>query len=103
MGWVTEVEEKNMIIIYKYINNNDIIIYKKTNEKTLNYFFSAGDRRCGHPAVPPNAIVSLSNDDLAPGTLATYECDEGYELFGGHQKECTLRGDWKGDSPFCGT
>ncbi|CAF4918395.1 unnamed protein product [Pieris macdunnoughi] len=60
-------------------------------------------RRCGHPAVPPNARVSLSNSDIVPGTLATYECDEGYELFGGHQKECTVRGDWKGDSPFCGT
>jgi hypothetical protein len=38
--------------------------------------------KCGHPAVPVNARVSLTNPDLAPGTAATYTCDEGYELFG---------------------
>jgi hypothetical protein len=38
--------------------------------------------RCGHPAVPVNARVSLTDPDLATGTAATYTCDEGYELFG---------------------
>jgi hypothetical protein len=38
--------------------------------------------KCGHPAVPLNTRVSLTNPDLAPGTAATYTCDEGYELFG---------------------
>ncbi|XP_026500881.2 sushi, von Willebrand factor type A, EGF and pentraxin domain-containing protein 1 [Vanessa tameamea] len=63
-----------------------------------------GDRLCGHPAVPPNARVSLPTDTkIVPGTVATYECDEGYELFGAHQRECTLRGDWTAEPPFCGT
>lgn len=67
-------------------------------------FHFLGDRRCGHPAVPPNARVSLSvNTDIVPGTVATYECDDGYELFGPHQRECTLRGDWTAEPPFCGT
>lgn len=66
-------------------------------------FFVLGDRRCGHPAVPPNAKVSLASDtDIVPGTVATYECDDGYELFGAHQRECTLRGDWTSEPPFCG-
>lgn len=63
----------------------------------------SGERHCGHPAVPPNARVSLSNNaDITPGTVVTYECDEGYELFGAHQRECTLRGDWTTEPPFCG-
>ena len=38
--------------------------------------------KCGHPEVPVNARLSLTNPDLAVGTAATYTCDEGYELFG---------------------
>lgn len=61
------------------------------------------EKRCGHPAVPPNARVRLSStSDIVPGTIANYECDEGYELFGDHQRECTLRGEWTLEPPFCG-
>ena len=38
--------------------------------------------KCGHPAVPMNAKVSLSDESLTPGTIAKYTCDAGYELFG---------------------
>lgn len=38
--------------------------------------------KCGHPAVPMNAKVSLSDESLKPGTVAKYTCDAGYELFG---------------------
>lgn len=62
------------------------------------------EKLCGHPAVPPNARVHLSKSpDILPGTVAAYECDEGYELFGAHQRECTLRGEWTSEPPFCGT
>nr|CAD7569537.1 unnamed protein product [Timema californicum] len=44
--------------------------------------FTSSEARCGHPAVPVNSRVSLSNPDLKQGTTATYTCDEGYELFG---------------------
>ncbi|CAG9136646.1 unnamed protein product [Plutella xylostella] len=60
------------------------------------------ERRCGHPAVPPNARVSLSATDIVPGTVASYVCDDGYELFGPQQRECSLRGDWTAEAPFCG-
>ena len=42
----------------------------------------ADSTKCGHPAVPVNSRVSLSNEDLKPGTIATYSCDIGYELLG---------------------
>ncbi|XP_057333972.1 sushi, von Willebrand factor type A, EGF and pentraxin domain-containing protein 1 isoform X2 [Microplitis mediator] len=59
--------------------------------------------KCGHPAVPMNSKVSLSNDSLSAGTLATYTCDAGYELFGQSTTTCSNRGRWQGELPFCGT
>ncbi|XP_044588526.1 sushi, von Willebrand factor type A, EGF and pentraxin domain-containing protein 1 isoform X2 [Cotesia glomerata] len=50
-----------------------------------------------------NSKVSLSNDSLSAGTLATYTCDAGYELFGQPTTTCSSRGRWQGELPFCGT
>ncbi|KAK6627548.1 hypothetical protein RUM44_010026 [Polyplax serrata] len=58
---------------------------------------------CGHPAVPLNTRVSLSQANLSPGTTATYTCDSGYELFGASQRTCSSDGTWTGELPFCGT
>lgn len=60
--------------------------------------------RCGHPAVPVNARLSLSSsaDLIIPGTVATYSCDEGYELFGSETTICSTSGIWSGELPFCG-
>lgn len=60
------------------------------------------DIKCGHPAVPVNARVSLSSTTLAPGTTATYICDEGYETFGNTETSCSATGQWVGELPFCG-
>ncbi|GAB1862793.1 Sushi, von Willebrand factor type A, EGF and pentraxin domain-containing protein 1 [Camponotus japonicus] len=59
--------------------------------------------KCGHPAVPMNAKVSLSEESLTVGTVAKYTCDIGYELFGTGSLTCNARGKWQGDLPFCGT
>ncbi|XP_049819209.1 sushi, von Willebrand factor type A, EGF and pentraxin domain-containing protein 1 [Aethina tumida] len=61
------------------------------------------ETKCGHPAVPVNARVSLSSSGLGPGTIATYKCDEGYETFGNTQISCSPSGQWAGELPFCGT
>ncbi|XP_014203613.1 sushi, von Willebrand factor type A, EGF and pentraxin domain-containing protein 1 [Copidosoma floridanum] len=60
------------------------------------------DVKCGHPAVPMNARVSLSDESLKVGTTATYSCDVGYELFGGNAMSCGNKGKWQGELPFCG-
>lgn len=52
--------------------------------------------------MPLNARVSLSQKSLTSGTIATYSCDEGYELFGDPTTLCSPSGDWLGDLPFCG-
>ncbi|KAG7211173.1 hypothetical protein KM043_010494 [Ampulex compressa] len=59
--------------------------------------------KCGHPAVPMNAKVSLTDESLAIGTVAQYTCDVGYELFGSTSLTCNGQGKWQGDFPFCGT
>uniref|UniRef100_A0ABD2WSD8 Sushi, von Willebrand factor type A, EGF and pentraxin domain-containing protein 1 n=1 Tax=Trichogramma kaykai TaxID=54128 RepID=A0ABD2WSD8_9HYME len=60
------------------------------------------ERRCGHPAVPMNTRVSLSDESLRVGTIATYTCDPGYELFGSNNTICNSRGKWQGELPACG-
>ncbi|XP_046391090.1 sushi, von Willebrand factor type A, EGF and pentraxin domain-containing protein 1 [Ischnura elegans] len=65
---------------------------------------SAQETKCGHPAVPLNAEVSLSDGgSLKPSTTATYSCDDGYELFGNPTVTCSANGKWQGEQPFCGT
>lgn len=64
---------------------------------------SSQDVECGHPAVPLNAKLSLPKSELVQGTVATYTCDDGYELFGNPTTTCSQGGKWQGELPFCGT
>ncbi|XP_008192271.2 sushi, von Willebrand factor type A, EGF and pentraxin domain-containing protein 1 [Tribolium castaneum] len=66
-------------------------------------FGNCQEIKCGHPAIPLNARVSLSSPGLAPGTVAKYQCDEGYETFGNTETSCSPAGKWIGELPFCGT
>ncbi|XP_008215827.1 sushi, von Willebrand factor type A, EGF and pentraxin domain-containing protein 1 [Nasonia vitripennis] len=63
---------------------------------------SATEPRCGHPAVPMNARISLSDESLKVDTTAVYTCDVGYELFGANTLSCGNKGKWQGELPFCG-
>lgn len=46
--------------------------------------------------------VKLNSTNLEKGTLATYQCDDGYETFGDSKTICAQNGNWEGDVPFCG-
>ena len=63
-------------------------------------------KSCPHPAVPLYAQVTLSPTDssglLKFGSTATYQCDDGYELFGPSVRTCHSSGKWTGDLPYCG-
>ena len=63
-------------------------------------------KSCPHPAVPLYAQVTLSPTDssglLKFGSTATYQCDDGYELFGPALRTCHSSGKWTGDLPYCG-
>ncbi|KAH6922220.1 hypothetical protein HPB50_010883 [Hyalomma asiaticum] len=56
---------------------------------------------CPPPAVPLYATVSFTNGELSPGTVATYTCDPGYELFGSATRSCSDQGRWVGGLPYC--
>ena len=48
---------------------------------------------CGDLSGPENGAVSIDS-------LATYSCNEGYDLVGNVTREC-LGGSWSGSSPQC--
>lgn len=58
---------------------------------------------CGYPGSPAHASVSFSTERIEPGTVATYTCDNGYELIGPPRKTCQANETWTPAwIPFCG-
>jgi len=60
-------------------------------------------KTCGYPGSPAHATVTFSSDTLEVGTVATYVCNNGYELLGPRRRTCQadLRFSPAG-VPFCG-
>ena len=44
-------------------------------------------------------MVSLDGTRL--GSMATYQCNTGYELVGDSERQCTEEGVWSGNQPDC--
>lgn len=58
---------------------------------------------CGYPGSPGHASVAFSSETIEPGTVATYTCDNGYELLGPPRRSCSQNGTWEPQGiPFCG-
>ena len=58
---------------------------------------------CGYPGSPGHASVAFSSEAIEAGTVATYTCDNGYELLGPPRRTCTENGTWIPQGiPFCG-
>ena len=58
---------------------------------------------CGYPGSPGHASVTFSSETIEPGTVATYTCDNGYELLGPPRRTCAENGTWVPSGvPFCG-
>ena len=54
---------------------------------------------CGSPGIPQNGQVDV--DDTAFRSVATYSCDEGYELVGEASRVCGSDGEWSESIPSC--
>ena len=62
---------------------------------------------CGYPGSPAHGIVTfkplVSSHQVSPGTVASYTCDNGYELLGPQHRVCNQNGTWTPlGIPFCG-
>lgn len=48
-------------------------------------------------------MVTFTPDFVRPGTVATYECEPGFELLGPSRRLCSTNGTWTpAGIPFCG-
>lgn len=58
---------------------------------------------CGYPGSPSHSIVTYTPENIRPGTVASYECEAGFELLGPSRRLCSLNGTWTpAATPFCG-
>lgn len=56
---------------------------------------------CSYPSVPLYSDAQLSSEFIVNGTVVTYKCNDGYELFGSSSRTCS-NGQWVGVLPYCG-
>uniref|UniRef100_A0A667I6B0 CUB and sushi domain-containing protein 3 n=1 Tax=Lynx canadensis TaxID=61383 RepID=A0A667I6B0_LYNCA len=54
---------------------------------------------CGHPGVPPNAV--LSGEKFTFGSTVHYSCTGKRTLLGQSSRTCQLNGHWSGAQPHC--
>uniref|UniRef100_A0A182N1G5 Sushi, von Willebrand factor type A, EGF and pentraxin domain-containing protein 1 n=1 Tax=Anopheles dirus TaxID=7168 RepID=A0A182N1G5_9DIPT len=58
-------------------------------------------RACPFPGTPAHGSVHFSDDTLANNTVATYDCERGFELLGPSRRVC-IDGQWIPEGiPFC--
>ncbi|VVD00203.1 unnamed protein product [Leptidea sinapis] len=64
---------------------------------------ASGQAVCRFPGAPAHSRVSLSEEGLAEGAVASYSCERGFELLGPARRLCGADGRWTPDGiPFCG-
>ncbi|PZC72598.1 hypothetical protein B5X24_HaOG210904 [Helicoverpa armigera] len=69
--------------------------------RIFNQWLSAST--CQFPGAPAHCKVTFSEDAMSEGTIASYECERGFELLGPARRLCGANGKWTPDGiPFCG-
>ena len=57
---------------------------------------------CAMLMPPSNGRLDINPSTTAPGGfMATYFCDEGYDLVGNSSRVCQVDGSWTGSDPNC--
>ncbi|XKL59627.1 hypothetical protein PGB90_000643 [Kerria lacca] len=57
---------------------------------------------CRFPGSPAHSSVFFSNETFIVGTVATYNCERGFELLGPSRRVCDKSGQWLPEGvPFC--
>lgn len=55
---------------------------------------------CGELDSPANGMVTTAPSTVYQ-SVATYECEEGYNLVGDMTRECQASGEWSNSAPQC--
>ena len=55
---------------------------------------------CGPLTSPLAGLVSHTNGTTF-GSMATYSCNNGYNLIGNVSRTCGAEGEWTGSEPMC--
>ena len=63
------------------------------------FLFSGKD--CGFPGRPGNGTTIGAEKFFYPGEEVTFQCDNGFILFGGDRRICQEDGSWSGSLPEC--
>ena len=53
------------------------------------------------PALPDPVNGAVTWPSLTVGSIATYTCDDGFELEGSMTRTCESSAMWSGDEPIC--
>ena len=67
----------------------------------MNFWCSFSGKDCGFPGRPGNGTTIGAEKFFYPGEEVTFECDNGYILFGGDRRICQEDGSWSGSLPEC--
>ncbi|CAH1101957.1 unnamed protein product [Psylliodes chrysocephalus] len=67
----------------------------------LNEINGESQAACRFPGAPAHSSIVFSDEDLGPGSVATYSCERGFELLGPSRRVCQ-NGLWMPEGiPFC--
>ena len=56
---------------------------------------------CESLSNPISGGVVINDSTRVVGSIATYNCDDGFLLSGSIDRECQGNGTWSGDEPLC--
>ena len=57
--------------------------------------------RCRELEAPENGDIMFSESPVGSGDIATFTCDDGFELDGSESITCGCNGEWSDESPTC--
>ncbi len=74
--------------------------YTSVDGLWFNLLSSSAGIECPSLQSPENGVVTNPEDTIV-GAVASYICNEGYELSGPRTRSCEVTGEWTSTDPVC--